>query len=144
MASLQQAQNQVNRNLEQRRTHASRVESTLAREHIVKGKFLLQGAGEGLVELKFPVWFIEEPNMGGLGGVMYPGSEVIDGSYPTVSGSVLNWTLVEKTPRQYFTGCTLAVVTTGLPEQRMFVHYRFEGKAIVNPVNPVETADTVV
>lgn len=143
MVNVQTIANQVNQQVRNREAAMKRNNDAVGREHVVKGQFMVDGTGESVAVLNFPVLFIEKP-IATFGWELYPGQGLTAGEFPTASTGVADWALIEKTPRVYYVGATVATVSTGPTGQRLFINYRFEGRAITNPVNPTETSDTVV
>jgi hypothetical protein len=89
------------------------------------------GAGEGLVDVVFPNWYVEKPAIS-FGGELANQSPVA-GKFPTVSVVVTSWSTQDRNFNTYYLGATLAVVTTGPPDQVLIVHWQAEGKALSAP-----------
>ncbi len=115
-----------------------RIAAALPTDSSVEGMFLVDGAGESLKLVNFPVRFIQRPSFT-TGGEMHLDSRVVGSTFPTMSCVVNDWLLDPPEPtdysKVYFVGAQLAVVTTGPRTQRMWIHWRASGKAIVNPGN---------
>lgn len=122
---------------------ARQLEDATGRVHTISGEFLVDGAGEALVPVNFPVVFIEKPRFH-FGGELSPGSVITDGQFPTVSAVVGTWTYMERQVQPFYRGATLCVVTTGPAEQKMMIHWTMTGRAITNPVSAGDTADSTV
>lgn len=124
------------RPFETRRADLARVEAALIKPTRVTGFELTHGAGEATIEVKFPVWFVQKPSMS-FGGELDEGEFVEEGKFPTVSVVVVSWVMAQKErDGGWFVGAALAVVTTGKDDQRMWVHWQAEAKAIANPSSP--------
>lgn len=118
----------------QRHREADRIEEFLTKNTSVFGRVLVKGAGEVVVTVDFPIWFIERPNFS-FGGELAEGDFIKEKSFPTVSGVIEEW-VMKKEQRLgggYFTGAKIIVVTTGKIDQNVWLHWRFEGKALSNP-----------
>lgn len=128
---------------EQRRKAIDNVNGNLTTVHSVDGKFLVDGAGEALQTVTFPVKFVERPNFV-TGGELHPGSIATRGSFPTMSAVILVWTLNpsdgSNLAKEYFIGATLIIVTTGPVGQRMWIHWRATGRALANPAGDAAVA----
>ncbi len=127
--------------IERRRADLGRIDDFTIKTTRVSGFILTEGAGEGLHDLTFPVTFTERPSMS-FGAELETNQFVEDLAFPTVSVVVVSW-VKAMTDRVgggvnapgWFTGAMLAIVTTGKNEQRMWIHWQAEGKALRDPVN---------
>ena len=125
---------------DKRRSEIARHDDQTATESITKGQILVVGAGEVILPVVFPVWYIEPPQFY-FGGALASNSPTEPGLFPTISSVVGDWE-VERPDlenfgfdmRIYYRGAQLAVVTQGQPEQEMYLHYTFSGLAVTNPV----------
>lgn len=136
--------------IERRRADLNRIDDFTIKTTRVHGFVLTEGAGEAAHEITFPVTFTERPSMS-FGGEMDENQFVEDLSFPTVSVVVVSWTKT-MTDRVggglgapgWFAGATLAIVTSGKTDQRMWVHWQAEGKALRDPVRETgKTDDTL-
>ncbi len=93
------------------------------------------GAGDLLVDVTFPVWFTEKPYPA-FGGELAEGFSPEPTNFPTVSVVVATWTTMQRGLGKYWTGASLAIVTTGAADHRMVVDWQMTGKAMANPVTP--------
>lgn len=129
---------------ERRRADLNRLESNTIRPTRVTGFQLTHGVGEAIIDVTFPVWFIHRPSMS-FGGELEEGDFVEDNSFPTVSVVVTSWAKAqEERAGGWFTGASLAVVTTGKAGQRIWVHWQAEGKAIANPSSAGVSLETPI
>lgn len=121
--------------LVQRAQDVDRIEDMGGGIHRVCGTIQLDGAGEIVVAVNFPVTFIEKPSISD-GGEMGPSSALQNGSFPTVNGIVKDWkwTVRADTGVRFYAGASFAIKVTGQPEQSVFYHYQMEGRALRNPV----------
>lgn len=112
----------------------ARVEQFLTKPTSATGRELTINAGEVIIPVTFGVWFIERPTMT-FGGEMDAGDFVEAQKFPTVSGVVVEWTRSkpDRSNGGYYVGARVCCVTTGRTEQRIWLHWRAEGKALANP-----------
>lgn len=128
--------------LEQRRAEVERVNAMLIKPNHVAGfteisfsvnEDEIEGSPvsqELLVDVTFPVWFVDKPSMSF--GAELVRDLVEAGKYPTISVVVVRWRK-EKEVRVgggYFVGATLAIVASGRSGEQMIVHWQAEGKAV--------------
>ena len=96
------------------------------------GKLLVTGgttSDEHTFLVAFANIFVEEPTFT-YGSVLDPASPAVPGSFPTVSATVIKWSTEQFGPAIMYQGAFMGIVTTGVPGQRIWVHYSFTGKAI--------------
>lgn len=120
---------------EERRGDLYQLEAQTIAPTRVSGFEVVAPAGEVAFDVDFRLWFVEKPAMS-FGGEMDDTQPLTEKKFPTVSVVVFRW-IKAQTDRPgggYFTGATLAVVTTGPKDLKMTVHWQAEGKAMVNPV----------
>lgn len=97
----------------------------------------LTGTGEGLVQIEFPVSFVEQPVFT-YGSEAKPNQPLIKNNYPTCNAMVWNWRVGYRrtSGARYWTGASVIVVTTGPANQattlKLTLHCVFEGR-IVQP-----------
>lgn len=131
---------QIRRNLEvsgsRRADNADRTVSALPTDTTVEGTFLVDGPGEALKSVNFPAVFINRPSFQA-GGELHIDTSPVAGSYPTLSCVINRWITDPPVPtdysKVYFVGAELTIVTTGPTTQRVWVHWRASGRALVNP-----------
>jgi hypothetical protein len=106
----------------------------------VSGFREILGAGENLIDVAFPVNFIQIP-MFVNGSSLAPGSELVDDNYPVVSAIVAHWYVDEpdlelygSSARQFFKGAQIALTATGPETQRILFSWQFTGMAISSPM----------
>lgn len=106
----------------------------------VYGSVHLDSPGEVIVDVDFPVKFIERPIS--LFGAQYDGnSKPILGAFPTINAMVVQWKMSElSNQRKYYIGATIGIKASGLNNQQYFLDYLFQGMAMVNPVSSMEGA----
>lgn len=128
--------------IESRRADIERIHNFMIKPNHVAGFYEIQFEGnakqqEILLEVTFPVWFVDRPAMSF--GAELMRELITDGDFPTISVVVVAWTKVhENRPGGgLYTGAQLAVVASGRDGEQMIVHWQANGKAM-NVVNPGE------
>jgi hypothetical protein len=121
--------------MEARRNEVNRVNDMLIKPNRVSGFYEVAFQGEettqeALLDIVFPVWFVDRPAMSFCAELMRDIIE--DGSYPTISVVVVSWTKTKdvRPGGGYFTGAQLAVVASGRVGEEMVVHWQADGKAL--------------
>lgn len=124
---------------ERRRGDLVRNANVQSTTHVVNGTDLIEGAGEVLIDVVFPVTFIQPPIFL-YGAELAPGNELVSGSFPVLTAVISYWDVNEPdlalygiTNRKHFRGAQLAVTASGPPTQKMFLHWQFTGLAVSNP-----------
>ena len=137
----------IQRKIRERRIEEARFEDLKPTEHVIQGKFLIQGAGEANIPVNFPVYYLSAPHLT-FGGELPDDSPPVPGLFPTISVVVLRWELDqrgreenESESRIYYRGANLGVVTTGPEGLSLIVHWQVSGLAISNPVTGGETTE---
>ena len=118
--------------IKQREAEGSRVENTLAGVYHVDGLFLVSGAGQTNSAVRFPVKFIERPNIS-FAGELDVNSAAVPGNYPTLSVVVGGWVVEGPPTKRLWTGANLLVVTNGPATQKIWVHWEASARAVSNP-----------
>lgn len=127
--------------LEARRGAARRLEDLVGRFHTIEGFIDLNGAGEALLDVNFPVWFLEKP-LFTFGGELAVDQVLTAGQFPTLSMLVQRWQMKDYPNNvSYFAGATLAIVITGPATQRLIGHWQVQAKALRNPSGETVTVD---
>lgn len=128
--------------IDQRRDDVNRINDMTVKVTRVTGRFLVVGTGEVAVDLPFPVVFSERPNFGH-GAELDEAFSAVAGTYPTGTATVVGWTRQDPDVSEFrYTGCRLAIVTTGASGQQMWIHYAFEGKAMRNPLSQFDSLES--
>lgn len=124
---------------ERRRGDLVRNANVQATTHVINGTNAIDGAGEALIDLVFPVTYVLPPIFL-YGGELAPGHELVTGRYPVVTAVVSYWDVSQpdletfgSSARKHFRGAQLAVTSSGPESQRLFLHWQFSGIAISNP-----------
>jgi len=124
---------------ERRRGELIRNSNVRGAPHVIPGFRELLGAGEILIEVSFPVNFIELPVFT-YGASLAPGTELISGQYPVVSAVVAYWQVKQEgDSSEQFVGAELAVTASGPTDQRLLLNWQFSGVALTNPVGSQRT-----
>lgn len=120
---------------EKRRSDLEHLEAQTIGPMRVSGFEKVVDSGEVAFDVEFGLWFVERPAMS-FGGELDDTQPLTERRFPTVSVVVFRWikAQADRPGGGYFTGATLAVVTTGPVDLKMIVHWQAEGRAMVNPV----------
>lgn len=129
----QRASNPPLRPLEVRRGEIARVEALAGGIFKVSYSFLCSGAGEGSVDVNFPVAFYERPHCS-QGGSLADGSTVEDGNYPWCAAMGADWVTEVRGGATYYVGCTVILVLAGKTGQEAWIDFGAEGKALQAPL----------
>ena len=123
-------------NYDKRRWEVERINNQGSKLQVLSGHTLVSGSGEIEVSLDFPITFIDKPGFT-FGGELDEGSPTVTGSLPTVSAVVSGWETVDKANSvgYYYVGANVIIVVTGSSDQKILVHWRFEGNAMTNPIS---------
>ena len=105
----------------------------------LSGQLMLSNPGEKAVSVTFPFSFADKPLLS-FGAEMRTGDEPVNGNFPTVSVVVGGWITVDNPPySRLYNGCKLFIVTTGPPQQRLFVHWHLDGVAYSSDISEDKT-----
>lgn len=122
--------NSVQRALHAQRVYTETLDEQNVRNGAATGFVDLDGEGESVIEITFPVRFLEKP-------LFTPGLELGEntwlryGQFPDWSATIGGWTTVPSDGDPIYTGALIGVVVTGA--QKSILHYRFEGQSYTNP-----------
>lgn len=121
---------------EVRRATIDQISQVGAQDTWVSGRVRIEGVGEVLVEVKFPVTFGERP-LPLLGAAeIDPSYSPREGFFPEVKCAITRWDTIGKTagtdPADYYTGVQISVRTAGDRDQRVWMSYAFVGTALTN------------
>lgn len=129
---------------EARRGTTNRLDDVTGKIHSIQGFVNIVGAGEAILDVNFPVWFLEKP-LFTFGGEMAPGEVLTAGQYPMISMIVHSWVMKDYPNNvSYFAGAHLIVVTTGSATQRLIGHWQAQAKALRNPGGETVTVDGAI
>lgn len=123
--------------MENRRETLRRVDAMTVKVTSVSGRVLINGTGEITVEVPFPVHFAERPIFTSA-GELEVNNTATAGSYPGLDAIVVGWLKDKEVPgvtEGYYVGARIATKVRGSAGQRLWLHYRFEAKALRNPMN---------
>lgn len=130
------------RALEKRREDLAQTDRAVIKHTNVFAVVRVKGSGEVLVDVDFPVAFVERPYFT-FGAALASNHAPVAGSFPVSSATVTKWITDDRSEqRSYFTGCTLAVVALGDANQKVNIHCVFQGKAFRGPVGTETTVDS--
>jgi hypothetical protein len=122
-------------NEERRRVYVEAAIERQVKQGVVQGLVNVDGVGESVVVVSFPVVFMEKP-------VFAPGLELADnywlalGQFPLWAAVVAMWiTDTSASGVVRYIGAEIGVNITGPDTLRSIFHYSFSGKSFSNPAN---------
>lgn len=127
------------RPLENRRSNVDRINSHGIKIHVYSVDSPVVGVGEAIIEIPFPVLFVERPGFTSGFSLDENVSPQLT-NFPTYSAVVVQWvrqpkkTTSDNANSFLYAGAILSVRLTGDVSQRATLHTRFEGKAMRNPL----------
>lgn len=103
-----------------------------------QGIIQVKEAGEATQVIDFGFRFIEKPILSCAYDLDETGVTALTvNQFPTLSMGVQKFRYEQvKQGVYHYLGATMIIVTTGHAGMLMNIHFRFEGKALVNPLNP--------
>lgn len=105
------------------RATVERVEQVSAKDTWVTGSVFIEGIGESVVDITFPLLFGEEPLPILGGGVLLADAAPQRYNFPTVQMMVVQF----HTSGPHWTGAQLSVVATGRADQKIRATFAFVG-----------------
>lgn len=139
--SLVHAQNQlastisqvIGRTIEGRRAYTETQAQLMIRDGVAQGVVEIEGSGEAIVEVTFPIKFAYPPIFSA--GLELRGSITLAwGKLPVWSATVGGWhTETVATNNILYVGATLAIVTFNAARSNL--HYTFAGQSYTTPVD---------
>lgn len=129
--------------LDQRRGDVERSRSVQGKVYSVNGFIDMQGAGEALVDVNFPVAFQERPSFS-FGAELGANQVLEDGNFPWVNAMVRSWQMIVRDGISYYTGASVVVVASGPNDMAYTAHWTVTGKALTNPLNQSGSAEDVI
>ena len=125
--------------LQRQQSRRERVDEVVGDTVVVYGVVKVTDAGQGWIDLSFPVSFVERPRFS-FGHELEQGFAVA--SVPTCSSTVMSWKTEElSSGSTRFNGCQLGFVVRGSEGLESYVHYQFRGMALTNPTAPSSNLD---
>jgi hypothetical protein len=119
--------------LEARRGAVELARRAQAKGYTAYGRLEFRGTGGATFEVKFPVWFIEAPQMAF--GAELTGNPVIDPTnYPRVNVLVRGWRTIRRDGRDYYVGAEFVVAVGGPSDITGIAHWQCQGTALTNPI----------
>lgn len=128
--------------MEKRREDLAQTDRAIIKHTSVFSIVRVKGSGEVLVDVEFPVKFVEQPYFT-FGASLASNHAPEAGSFPVHCATVTHWDTEDKSEqRQYYKGCTLAIVALGADNQRVNINCVFQGKAFRGPSGSETTLDS--
>lgn len=116
------------------RAHRAYIE-TLAEQSVRDGSAVgfiqIDGVGESVVEVTFPIKFLEKPSFTA-GLELGENTWLRWGGFPQWSATVGSWITEPADGGPLYVGALLGVLTSGTTKS--VLHYRFEAQSFTNPV----------
>lgn len=127
--------------LNARASTKDRIRSAQAQYYVVTAEIDVIGAGEAVVDVTFPVYFVDKPKHY-KGGELQSGESFTTGSFPTTDIVILQWdTRLRDDGTAVYSGATIGIVTTGIPGQLSTVQFHAEGIGIRQTTSDATAAD---
>jgi hypothetical protein len=126
----------INRSLQEamksRKVYTENLDEQSVRNGTVQGFVELDGAGEALVDITWPLTFLEKP-------VFAPGLELADnnwledGNFPLWSATVVRWNAPMLSGYPSYRGALLGIVVFATPDTQSILHFTFEAQSYTSP-----------
>lgn len=126
---------QITTQLQRRQGQVQRQAAQQGQEFSQTGQtFILQNGprSESTVHVPFTHIFTEQPTPSAFLS-LDTNEAYTPGKAPTISGCVYRWDTEKKGPVILYTGAWIVFVTTAEDGQRLWAHYRFEGRGLSYP-----------
>lgn len=131
----------VQRSIQDRRTYVEIQDAQRMRDGASHGFVELEGAGESIVDVTFPIRFAEPPIF--TAGLELRGNAWLEwGSFPIWSATVAYWHTENVATSTLYVGATVGVVTFNAA--RSLLHYSFQGRSFTNPVDSSTSVSQVL
>lgn len=118
--------------IESRRTYTETQAQLMIRDGVAHGTVEIEGAGEAIVDVAFPVRFADAPIFSA--GLELRGSVALAwGKLPVWSATVAGWRTEAVANNTLYVGATLAIVTFNAARSNL--HYSFAGRSYTTPVD---------
>lgn len=123
----------MGRTIENRRAYTETQAQLMVRDGVAHGVVEIEGSGEAIVEVVFPIRFTDPPIFSS--GLELRGSVTLAwGKLPIWSATVAGWhTETVAVNNIIYTGATLAIVTFNA--ERSNLHYTFAGQSYTTPTD---------
>lgn len=118
---------------EARRGQVERGKAVQAQIFQVFGRVEFTGAGETTFDAKFPVWFLEAPQVS-FGGELGGNQILVAGFFPKISIMVRSWQTTRRSGHAYYTGAQFILVADGPTDMIGIAHWQCEGTGLTNPL----------
>lgn len=122
----------MQRTMEERRVYTESQADLMIRDGFAQGTVDLEGVGESIVDIAFPIKFLEPP-------IFAPGLELrgsvslAAGSFPIWAATIANWFTENLSSSVLYVGAAVAVVVLDAPRSKL--HYSFSGRSYRTPVD---------
>lgn len=129
------------------RSYVEHIEEQAVRDGAIEGHLKLNGAGESLAELHFPISFLEKPVFT-CGFELAPDSFLTTGQFPVATATVYDWLTRGTDANIMYIGAKIAIAflapsyytsggdaggTIAIGSTNGELHYSFRGKSFTNP-----------
>jgi hypothetical protein len=120
------------RAVESRRAYVETQSQLLVRDGVAQGTVAIEGSGEAVVEITFPIKFIDAPIFNA--GLELSGNASLEsGKFPVWSATVASWHTETVATNTLYVGATVGIVTFNAPRSNL--HYSFAGRSYTTPVD---------
>jgi hypothetical protein len=124
---------QVQQPFETRRSKIEVHRTAQAKIYQVFGRVEFQGSGETTFDVKFPVWFVDPPQI--TFGAELGANQILEaGTFPRVNLMVRRWDVNIRGGHTYYLGAQFIMVVDGPAEMVAIAHWQCEGTALTNPL----------
>lgn len=123
----------IQQSINSQRRYTETLSEQAVRDGACLGFVELEGSGEAIVDIEFPLRFLERP-------LFTAGLELRDnqwltwGAFPTWSATVSKWVTETAGETRLYVGAALAVVTFNA--DRADLHYSFKARSLTSPSGP--------
>lgn len=116
-----------------RRNYVEHLDEQSVRNGGVEGEVEISDQGESMVEIFFPIEFLEKPNFGH-GLELAPNQSPERGRFPLYGATVFSWKTKRGTNgRITWVGAQVGVSVLAINGLKMILHYSFRGQSFTNP-----------
>jgi hypothetical protein len=126
----------IQQNINGQRRYVETLMEQSVKDGACVGIVELEGSGEALIEIDFPLRFLEKP-------IFSPGMELRDnqwlswGAFPTWSATIGSWKTEVVAENTLYVGAIIGIVTFNA--NRAGFHYSFKARSLTNPTGPDES-----
>ena len=119
------------RTIENRRVYTDTQAQLPVRDGVAQGLVELEGSGEAIVEIGFPIKFTDAPIFTA-GLELRSNTSLNWGSFTVWSATVASWHTEAAGNNVFFVGATVGIVTFNAARSNL--HYSFSGRSYTTPV----------